>query len=147
MDLGEVERRAIDPQSDHNRQIIRQYLETEGREVDHSLADQLILLYVTGRRTGDVRRVPLVSFPDGEDLLVIASNGGSPTHPMWYRNVVADRRVWVRKGDRVYAAEATVLEGEERRDRWLEIIGRHPVFARYQERSGRSLPLVRLSER
>lgn len=147
MDVHEVEERAVDPPSDHNRRIIRQYLETGGREVEHSLADQLILLYVTGRRTGLVRRVPLVSFPDGEGLIVIASSGGSPTHPMWYRNVVADGRVWVRKRDRVYAAEATVLEDEERLDRWEEITGSHPVFAGYQERSGRTLPLVRLSER
>jgi F420H(2)-dependent quinone reductase len=147
MDVREVEERAVDPPGDHNRHIIRQYLETGGREVDHSLADQLILLYVTGRRTGDIRRVPLVSFPDGEDLIVIASYGGSPTHPMWYRNLVDDGRVWVRRGDRVYAAEATVLEGDERLDRWEAITGRHPVFAGYQERSGRTLPLVRLSER
>jgi deazaflavin-dependent oxidoreductase (nitroreductase family) len=88
----------------------------------------------------------LASFPDGEDLLVIASKGGAPEDPEWYRNLVADPAVWVRRKGRLYEARATVLEGEERASRWKPITERHPSFDKYQEQAGRTLPLVRLVE-
>jgi deazaflavin-dependent oxidoreductase (nitroreductase family) len=147
MDVSEVEARAVDPPSEHNRRIIGQYLETDGRQVDHSMADSLILLYVTGRASGEIRRVPLATFPDGDALLVAASAGGSATNPQWYHNLVANPRVWVRRGDRVYEAEARPLTGDERLQRWERVVAAHPVFGGYQERSGRQIPLVRITER
>lgn len=143
----EIEAQAVDPAGEYARTHIEQYLASDGADVEHPLADQLILLYTRGRRSGDIRRVPLASFPDGDDLLVIGSKGGAPDNPDWYHNLVADPAVWVRRKDRIYEAQATVLDGDERRVRWERIIADHPGFARYQEKSGRTLPLVRLRER
>lgn len=140
----EIEARAVDG-SERNRELARRYIESDGREVDHPMADRIILLYTTGRRSGEIRRSPLASFADGDDLLVIASKGGSPSHPDWYRNLAADPNVWVRRGGVVYSAVATELDGDERERLWEDIIAHHPVFGRYQDVAGRRLPLVRLT--
>ncbi|HUG74919.1 MAG TPA: nitroreductase family deazaflavin-dependent oxidoreductase [Acidimicrobiia bacterium] len=143
--LEEIESKATDAH-ERNRDLSLKYIASDGADVEHSMADAIILLYATGRTSGAVRRVPLVSFPDGDDLLVIASKGGAPDHPEWYRNLADDPKVWVRRKERIYEARATVLDGEERRSRWEPIIERHPVFGEYQEKAGRILPLVRLTE-
>ena len=94
--MHEIELAAVDSPHPPIAEQAHQYLATDGGEVDHPYADRLILLYVTGRSSGVVRRVPLVSVQDGDDLIIVASKGGAPDHPAWYRNLSADRRVWVR---------------------------------------------------
>jgi deazaflavin-dependent oxidoreductase (nitroreductase family) len=143
----DIEARAKDLPSDWVQGHVRQYLESDGAEVDHPAADRLILLYTTGRRSGDIRRAPLVSFGDGDDLIVVASRGGAPSHPHWYLNLTADREVWVRRRHRFFPATATVLDGEERDEHWRRIVSLMPTFGRYQEKAGRQIPLVRLAPR
>ncbi len=67
--------------SEYAETHIQQYLASDGRDVDHPAGDRLILLYTTGRSSGEIRRVPLGSFPDGDALVVIGSNAGRPTDP------------------------------------------------------------------
>lgn len=141
----EIEAQATDAH-DRNRDLSLKYIASDGSDVDHPMADAIILLYTTGRTSGVIRRVPLASFPDGDDLLVIASKGGGPDDPEWYLNLRDDPRVWVRRKGRLYEARATVLEGDERASRWEPITERHPVFGKYQQKAGRILPLVRLAE-
>lgn len=141
----EIEAAATDGY-ERNRDLSLRYIASDGSDVDHPMADAIILLYTVGRRSGEIRRVPLASFPDGDDLLVIASKGGAPEHPEWYHNIVRDPQVWVRRKDRVYRARATVLGGDERSSRWEPLVERHPAFGKYQEQAGRTLPLVRLTE-
>jgi deazaflavin-dependent oxidoreductase (nitroreductase family) len=143
----EIEAAAVDSASEWARRHIRQYLESDGRDVDHPSADRMILLYTTGRRSGTIRRVPLVSFPDDAGLVVVASHGGAPRHPQWFRNLEADPDVWVRRRDEFYAARAVVLEGEEHERQWSSVVERTPAFGTYQEKAGRQIPLVRLERR
>ena len=145
MPLEEIESKATDAH-ERNRDLSLRYIASDGSDVEHPMADAIILLYTTGRVSGTVRRVPLASFPDGDDLLVIASKGGAPDHPEWYLNLAGDPKVWVRRKERLYEARATVLDGDERASRWEPIIERHPAFGKYQEQAGRTLPVVRLAE-
>ena len=131
--------------SEHAETHIQQYLASDGRDVDHPAGDRLILLYTTGRSSGEIRRVPLGSFPDGDALVVIGSNAGRPTDPQWYRNLQADSKVWVRHMSDFYEATATTMEPEARRAYWEELTTRMPVFAEFQEKAGRDLPLVRIT--
>jgi len=144
IDLHEIERRAVDSPSPWARKHVEQYLSTGGREVDHPMEERLILLYVTGRRSGDIRRVPLVRFEDGDDLLIVASKGGAPEDPEWFNNLVADPTVWVRFRDDFFPARAEVLDGEERGPIWERITSIAPGFADYEARSERTIPVVRL---
>jgi deazaflavin-dependent oxidoreductase (nitroreductase family) len=71
----------------------------------------ILLLTTTGRRTGQPRTWPLTYLPEGERLIVIASNGGQPNHPAWYLNLRANPRVHAQVGDRTHAMLAQEAQG------------------------------------
>ena len=124
---------------------IQQYLSSDGQDVDHPAADTLILLYTKGRKSGTVRRVPLGSFPHRGSLVVIGSNAGRPSHPVWYLNALANPTVWVRSKSDFYEATAALLEPAERQVFWDDLAAKMPMFAEYQSRAGRELPVMRLT--
>jgi deazaflavin-dependent oxidoreductase (nitroreductase family) len=141
-----IEDRAIDPARPWAAEHVRQYLESNGASVDHPAAGHLILLYTTGRTSGKIRRTPLRYFEVGDDLIVAASYGGAPEHPDWYLNLLADRRVWVRREADLYEATAMPVEGEERDRLWeTVVVGQAPQFADYQTKTSRVIPVVRLT--
>jgi len=144
IDLHEIEERAVDSPSPWAQKHVEQYLESGGKAVEHPMDDRLILFYVTGRQSGDIRRVPLVHFGDGGDMFIVASKGGAPDDPEWYRNLVADPRVWVRFKDDFFEARAEVLTPEERAPAWEMITAIAPSFGDYQAKVDRVIPVVRL---
>ena len=145
MDLRTIDELATDNPSEWASKHIEQYLASDGEEVDHRLADNLILLYTTGRKTGKVRRTPIVHLPDGDDLIVIASKGGAPRNPEWFFNLRDAPQVWVRRKSQVFEAEAGILDGEEYDEMWRRVIDWAPGFQEYQDRTERQIPLVRLT--
>jgi deazaflavin-dependent oxidoreductase (nitroreductase family) len=143
----DIEAHAVDGPSSWAAEHARQYLASDGAEVDHPYADRLILLYTTGRSSGTIRRTPLVHLADGGDRYIVASAGGSPAHPAWYRNLTDDPDVWVRDKDRFFPARAAEVHGEERRRVWERIVGVMPFFADYQADVERTIPVVKLTAR
>ncbi|MGA7097965.1 MAG: nitroreductase family deazaflavin-dependent oxidoreductase [Acidimicrobiia bacterium] len=139
-----IEQKAAENPSPWGQSHIDQYLASNGAEVEYPMADDLILLYTTGRKSGEIRRVPLVHYRDGEDLIVVASKGGAPTHPSWYLNLLADPRVWVRRQADFFEAEATVVQDGERETLWKSVTAWAPFFQGYQDKVSRQIPLVRL---
>ncbi len=113
--------------------------------VDHPAAGSLILLYTTGRASGETRRTPVRFFEVGDDLVIAASYRGSPRHPDWYLNLVEDPRVWVRRDADLYPATALLIDGSERDRLWESVVvADAPQFADYQAATDRVIPLVRL---
>ncbi len=102
------------------------------------------LVTTTGRKTGKLRTVPVASFEDGGDVLVIASYGGAPKHPAWFQNMMAKPEVTVQSGGRVYPARAEVVTGPERERLWKMVVDRAPNFGNYQKKTTREIPVVRL---
>lgn len=144
MTLTQIEDRAVDVRAQWARDHVEQYLRTDGREVDHPMAEHLILLYTKGRKSGQIRRVPVVHYRDGHDLIVIASKGGAPQHPDWFFNLREDPQVWVRRRSELFEARAEVLEGDDHRDMWRRVTDWAPGFQKYQDKTERRIPLVRL---
>ena len=106
----------------------------------------ILLLRHTGARTGESRETPLVYLEDGNDLVLIASKGGAPSHPQWYRNLVAHPECEViarGRSGRYRAREATGA----RRDRlWEQAVDLYGGYAVYQQRAGgRRVPVIVLS--
>ena len=143
-----IEDRALDPSRPFAAEHVRQYLESNGASVDHPAAGHLILLYTTGRISGEIRRTPLRFFEVGDDLMVAGSFGGSPDHPDWYLNLLADPNVWVRRDADLYEATAVPVESEERDRLWdTVVVSQAPQFAGYQQKTERIIPLIRLVAR
>ena len=101
----------------------------------------ILLLTTTGRMSGQPRTVPLMYVPAEEPVLV-ASNGGSPTHPSWYLNLSSDPRASIEIGGRRTGAVARTVIGEERERLWKRAVEIYPAYAEYQRRSERELPVV-----
>ncbi|HEU4917747.1 MAG TPA: nitroreductase/quinone reductase family protein [Acidimicrobiia bacterium] len=143
-----VEDRAVDSSRPHAAEHARQYLESEGAEVDHPAAGSLILLYTTGRNSGEIRRTPLRFFEVDGDLVVAASYGGAPRHPDWYLNLVADSAVWVRRDGDLFEADAIPIDDDDRDRLWESmVVATAPQFGEYQTKTERTIPLVRLVRR
>jgi deazaflavin-dependent oxidoreductase (nitroreductase family) len=82
--------------------------------------------------------------PDGDRLLVFASNAGAPRHPDWYRNLVAHPEVTVEAAGEAYPARAEVTTGAERDRLFARTIEQHPFFADHQSKVKRKIPVVAL---
>ena len=102
----------------------------------------ILLLTTTGRRTRRPRTWPLTYLPNGDRLIVIASNGGQPNHPAWYLNLRATPQVSVQLGDRVRAMVAQTAEGDERARLWSRVVEEYPAYAEYQRKTDRQIPVV-----
>lgn len=127
-----------------NENLIAEYRATGG-EVTGQFADApLLLLTTTGARSGQPRTSPVVYTTDGDRIVVIASKGGAPTDPDWYRNLVAHPEVTVELGGERFRARASVAEGEERERLYDQQAAQMPNFAEYQKMTDRSIPVVLL---
>ncbi|MEV6937307.1 nitroreductase/quinone reductase family protein [Streptomyces sp. NPDC051132] len=123
------------------------YERTGGRLGTRMLGNQVGILTTRRPRDGQPYSVPLFTFPDGPDVLVVASYRGSAGHPRWYRNLLADPDAVLRVGDRVRPVRARVLDADERAAAWRHVVRRFPGYEEYQRRTTRQIPLVRLSPR
>ncbi len=130
--------------SDYNDQIIAEFRANAGRVGGHWEGRDLLLLTTTGRKSGKQHTTPVAYTPDGDRLLVYASNSGRPSHPGWYRNLVDDPRVAVEVGDERFEATATPLEAEERDREYAAQSRRVPAFAEYAKSTDRVIPVVAL---
>ena len=102
----------------------------------------ILLLTTTGRRTGQPRTWPLTYLPEGERLIVIASNGGQPNHPAWYLNLRANPQVSAQLGDQTHTMIAKTAEGAERARLWSRVVEEYPAYAGYQRKTDRQIPVV-----
>src|SRR5215470_4911890 len=99
---------------DFNQRVIREFRANAGK-VSGQLANMpVLLLTMTGARSGRTITKPLVYTTDGEHLVVIASFAGAPKHPAWYHNLVANPDATVEVGSERFRVKATVTAGEER---------------------------------
>lgn len=105
----------------------------------------ILLLTVTGRKSGQPRTVPLGFSRDGARLLVVASALGAPNDPAWYRNLRDHPRVTVRLGAETRSLIAETATGEERAQLWQRLIIEFPHFVEHQRKTTRELPVVILS--
>lgn len=134
-------------QNAYNRQLIEQFRASRGQPGGPFEGRPLLLLTATGARSGKPRTTPMMYIPDGDRLLVIASNVGAPTHPDWYRNLLAHPQVTVEVGTEIFDATATVTEGVERQRLWSRIVELYPFFAEHQAKTTRQIPVIALSRR
>lgn len=100
------------------------------------------LLTTTGRKSGEPRTFPLLHFPDGDRVLLVASQGGLPKHPQWYLNVLADPAVTVQVGRRSRAMTAREATSAERDELWPRLVERYADFADYQANTSRVIPVI-----
>lgn len=107
----------------------------------------MVLVTMTGAKSGRELCSPLVYSSDGDDVVIIASKGGAPEHPNWYYNLVANPTVTVEIGTDKWEATAELAEGDERKRLYDAQAAQMPQFAEYEKsagEAGREIPVFRL---
>jgi deazaflavin-dependent oxidoreductase (nitroreductase family) len=126
------------------------YRATGGR-IGHTLPGvpgQMLLLDHVGAKSGQQRTSPLLYFPDGENVVIVASKGGFPKHPAWFHNLKANPDTTAQIGTERRPVHARVANPEERKRLWPKAVETYSGYAAYQSRSrGREIPLVILEPR
>jgi deazaflavin-dependent oxidoreductase (nitroreductase family) len=130
---------------DYNRRLIEDFRAHGGKvsgEFEHT---PMLLLTTTGARSGQRHTTPMGYMPDGDRLIVFAANGGSPTNPDWYHNLVAHPHVTVEVGTEAFEAIAVVTEDAERERLWISGVALYPFLAKHQAKTPRQIPVILLS--
>jgi deazaflavin-dependent oxidoreductase (nitroreductase family) len=114
------------------------------------LGMNVLILHTVGRRSGQPYETPVAWFADGEDTrLIVASGGNDDRHPDWYENLMAhaDQAKMELAGSVPVPVTPQRLDGTERERAWKIITGAQPRIGRYQSKSKREYPIVRLTPR
>jgi deazaflavin-dependent oxidoreductase (nitroreductase family) len=102
----------------------------------------VVMLTMRGRRTGGIRKVPLMRVEHDGVYAAVASKGGAPEHPQWYRNLQAHPDITLQDGTDSWPAVAREVTGEERERWWERCVAAYPPYAEYQERTDRLIPVL-----
>ena len=123
---------------------VRAYRASGGRIGGSFRGSPVFVLRTTGRKTGITRETPLLYLPHGDDLVIIASNGGTASPPAWWLNLEANPRAEAMLGNRRIPVIASETSGEERRKLWESVVEMYPGYAGYQRKTDREIPVIRL---
>ncbi len=132
--------------SDWNSGIVKEFRENAGKVGGPFEGAPMIIIHTKGRKSGKEYENPLVYQPVGDDFAIIASKGGAPTHPDWYRNLMANPEIEVEVGTERHKVRARELQGEEREKVWTKQKELMPGFAEYEQKTQgiREIPVILL---
>ena len=129
-----------------NGMAVSLYRRTNGRIGGKAKGHPVLLLTVAGRRTGTPFTVPVAYFQHEGDYVVMGSAGGMKDDPQWIRNLKAAGQAHIQIGPEIYIADGRVTDGTERDELWQSVVlARAPSAAKYAEKSGRRIPVARLT--
>ncbi|MFD4996909.1 nitroreductase family deazaflavin-dependent oxidoreductase [Streptomyces buecherae] len=101
----------------------------------------VVILTTRGARSGKIRKIPLMRVEHEGQYAAVASNGGSPRHPLWYANVASDPHVELQDGAVRQDMTAREVTGEEKAAWWERAVAAYPPYAEYQEKTDRVIPV------
>ena len=130
-----------------NADHVRVYRETGGERGYHWRGATILLLTTTGRKSGEERTTPLIHRVDDGRWVVIASRGGAPDHPDWYKNLQADPEATIEVQADEVPVVATTAVGDERARLWALMTEVWPAYDDYQRKTEREIPVVVLTRR
>lgn len=126
---------------------VRQY-EATGGKVGHDWnGASCLVLRVKGRKSGRLRKLPLIYGKDGDDYILIASKGGYPQNPGWYENLVANPQCEIQVWDRVIPVTARTGTAADKKRVWPAMTQQWPSYDDYQAGTARDIPVVLLRPR
>ena len=102
----------------------------------------VIIVTHRGRKTGAIRKTPLMRVVNGNNYILVASQGGAPKHPLWYHNLKADPNVEIRDKAEVSAMRVReVVDSTEKQRLWDIAVEAYPPYQAYQDKTDRVIPV------
>jgi deazaflavin-dependent oxidoreductase (nitroreductase family) len=132
--------------NDFNNRIIEEFRANAGRVSGVLAGTPMILIHHIGARSGMERVTPLACTPqpDGR-YVIVASSGGSPTHPSWYHNLKANPRIEVEVGSQTFTVLAEELDDTARAELWPKLVAANPSIGEFETKTTRQIPLLVLT--
>lgn len=132
--------------NEFNRRLIEEFRANGGKVGGQFANAPLLLLTTTGAKSGRAHTTPLAYTKDGDRLVVLASKAGSPNNPAWYHNLIAHPEVTIELGSERLKVKAVVAKGEDRQRLFDNQAKQIPVFADYQKKTTRQIPVIVLEK-
>ena len=133
---------------DRERAQVALYEATAGAEGNTLEGRPIIILTHIGQKSGLLRKSPLMRVEHGGEYALVASKGGAPEHPLWYRNLLADpEAVMIQDGPVPFDVSVRELTGAERELWWERAVAAFPPYAEYQEKTDRVIPVLLATRR
>jgi deazaflavin-dependent oxidoreductase (nitroreductase family) len=129
-------------QNDRTREQVELYEATNGAKGGTLKGKPVIVLTFKGAKSGKLRKTPLMRIEHDGTYAVVASNAGAPTHPFWYRNIVANPIVELQDGAVKHDRRAREVFGEEKNEWWKRADAAYSEFPAYRARAGREIPVL-----
>ncbi len=126
---------------------VREYEATGGKTGHDWNGTSCLVLRTRGRKSGEIRKFPLIYGRDGDDYVVVASKGGAPEHPGWYQNLLAHPDVEIQVWGEVIPVRARTGTAADKKRVWPIMTAQWPDYDAYQTKTGRDIPVVLLSRR
>jgi len=123
-------------------QTVEQYERTGGREANTLDGQPVVIVTTKGRRTGRLRKTPLMRVEHEGNYAIVASMGGAPKHPVWYLNILEHPHVQLQDGEHVQDYFARVVSDAEKERWWARAVEVWPAYDEYQAGTDREIPVV-----
>ena len=133
--------------SEWARKQAERFEASNGAEANTLRGVPIILLTTVGAKTGALRKTPLMRVEHDGQYAVVASQGGAPTHPVWFHNIVKNPHVELQDGADRADYDAHLAEGDERAIWWERAVAVWPDYAEYQKKTDREIPVFVLTRR
>ncbi len=118
------------------------YKMSNGKVMGSMKGSPVCLVTMTGRKSGRTITIPLIYIAHGEDVVLIASQGGAPDHPVWYHNLMANPHVEIQSGSVARPMVVRQADDAEKAEIWPHAVGVYGEFADYQAKTDRNIPLL-----
>jgi deazaflavin-dependent oxidoreductase (nitroreductase family) len=125
------------------RDQVELYERSGGTEGNKLPGTDMPVVIVTnlGARSGKVRKTPVMRVEHDGAYAMVASQGGAPTHPLWYHNIMTHPEVVLQDGSVAQEMVAREATGEEKAQWWERAVAAYPPYAEYQEKTTRQIPV------
>jgi deazaflavin-dependent oxidoreductase (nitroreductase family) len=118
------------------------YRASSGRLMNRAFGSPICLVTMTGRRSGRKLTIPLIHIPIGKDVLLVASQAGLDTHPVWFHNISANPEIGITAGGETRRMRARRASSAEKAALWPVAVAVYADFDQYQARTERDIPLL-----
>ena len=132
--------------TEYNKTIVDEFRANGGVVGGPFNGANLLLLHTTGAKSGEPRINPLAYFTDEDAFLIVASYRGAPRNPPWFYNLVANPNAKIEVGSSEYSVAAEVVVEPQRTELYNSIAAQAPAFAEYQQKTTRTIPIIRLTK-
>lgn len=124
---------------------VSQYEKSNGKHMNKVRGNPIFILYTIGRKTGKLRKTPLIYFKDGNNYLIVASNSGKKSNPSWYYNLKGTKSGKIQILDKIIECSFQIASTEEKERLWKLVINQAPFYDSYRKKTSRNIPIIMLT--